>query len=87
MLRDEDEFQAKIAKLSCKLESFEVQKVNEVNVVPKVDELCSICDTIDYSTRDCLTIPAFKEVLHEQVNAFNQLKQSFSTYPNTDNFG
>jgi hypothetical protein len=63
-----DELQAKVAQLTRKLESLELQKVNEVVITPKKEEVCTICDTHEHSTNECPTIPAFREILNEQVS-------------------
>ena len=52
----------------------ELRKVNGINTVPKIDEVCRICETMEHPTNDCPTIPAFKEVLHDQANAMNMVK-------------
>ena len=66
----------------------ESSKVNGVNTVPKIDEDCRICETMEHPTNDCPTIPAFKEVLHYQANFMNLVKISYpSPYLDTYNLG
>ena len=64
-----------MASLTRKLEAMELRKVNEVNTMPKIDEVCRICKTMEYPTNECPTIPAFKEVLPDQANAMNMVKK------------
>ena len=64
----------------------ELRKVNGVNTVPKMDEVCIICETTEHPTNECPTISAFKEVLHDQANAMNMVKKSYpSPYLETYN--
>ena len=66
----------------------ELRKVNGINTVPKIDEVCRICETMEHPTNECPTIPAFKEVLHDQANAMNIVKKSYpSPYSETYNLG
>jgi hypothetical protein len=52
------------------------------------EEVCSICEVIGHTTHECPTIPAFKEVLHEQANAINTYKKHFNfPYSETYNPG
>ena len=76
------------ASLTRKLEAMELRKVNGINTMPKIDEVCRICETMEHPTNECPTIPAFKEVLHDQVNAMNMVKKSYpSPYSETYNSG
>ena len=66
----------------------ELRKANGINTVPKIDEVCRICKTMEHLTNESLTIPAFKEVLHDQTNAMNMVKKSYpSSYSETYNSG
>ena len=78
-LRENDDFQAKIAKLTRKLEAIELKKVNEVTSVPqipsvpmgpKVQEPCIICNDPTHSTINCPNLPQVKGAIQiEQANA------------------
>ena len=77
-----------MASLTRKLEAMELRKVNGINIVPKIDEVCRICETMEHPTNECPTILAFKEVLHDQANAMNMVKKSYpSPYSETYNSG
>lgn len=66
----------------------ELRKVNEVTSMPKMNDVCSICETVGHPTNECPIIPAFKEVLHDQANAINMNKKPFhSPYSETYNSG
>ena len=80
-LREDDDLSARVASLTRKLEAMGLRKVNGINTMPKVDEVCIICETMEHPTNDCPTIPAFKEVLHDQANAMNMMKKSHP-FPN-----
>ena len=54
-----------MASLTRKLEAMELRKVNGVNIVPKIDEVFRICETMEHHTNECPTILAFKEVLYD----------------------
>ena len=80
-LREDDDLSAKVASLTRKLEVMEIRKVNGISTVPKIDEVHRICETMEHPTNECSTIPAFKEVLHDQANAMNMMKKSHP-FPN-----
>ena len=63
----------RVASLTRKLEAMELRKVNEINIVPKIDEFCRIC-AVEHPTNECYSIPTFKELLHDQANAMNMVK-------------
>ena len=77
-----------MASLIKKLEAMELRKVNEVITLPKIDEVCRNCETMEQPTNECPTILAFKEGLHDQANAINMVKKSYlSPYSETYNLG
>ena len=87
-LREDDDLSARVASLTPKLEAMELRKVNGINTVPKIDEVCRICETMEHLTKKCPTILAFNEVLHDQENAMNMVKKSYpSPYSKTYNSG
>ena len=56
--------------------------------MPRIDEVCRICEIMEHLTNECPTIPTFKEVLHDQENAMNMVKKSYpSPYSETYNSG
>jgi hypothetical protein len=86
-LREEDDLNARIASLARKVESMELRKVNEITLVQR-EEVCGICEIMGHATHECPTIPALKEVLHDQANAMNTYKKPFqSPYAETYNPG
>ena len=72
-LKDEHDLQARFATLSRKVEALELKKNNQVKSVQEI--ACLICELKDHSTKDCPTLPSFKECLHEQVNVLNTFKK------------
>ena len=74
-LREDDDLSARVASLTRKVEAMELRKVNGINTVPKIDEVCRICETMEHPTNECPTIPAFKKVFHDQANAMNMVKK------------
>lgn len=40
-----------------------------VKMIDEIPEICDICKLQEYITRNCPTLPAFKDVLNEQANA------------------
>ena len=97
-LRENDDFQAKIANLTRKLEVIELKKVKEVTsvpqvpsvpMVPRVEEPCIICDDLTHSTINCPNLPQVKGAIQiEQANALNYQRKPFnSPYSETYNPG
>lgn len=68
-LKDDIDIQAKLASLARKIESLEMKKSGQLKSIQEM--VCHICDTHDHSTKDCPTLPSFKECLHEQANYVN----------------
>ncbi|XP_026443715.1 uncharacterized protein LOC113343807 isoform X2 [Papaver somniferum] len=77
VLSEEDDLNAKIASLHRKVDA--IQKPNVVKVADSVEHACGICESLEHYTKDCPTIPAFQEVLHDQANAMNTYKRPFSS--------
>lgn len=87
-LKEEDDLRAKLTLLTRKIDAMELKKVNEVHATPTIHESCSICEDNSHSTKDCPTIPAFKEVLMDKSNEVNMVSKPFSgPYSNTYNSG
>ena len=86
-LKDREDLLSQISKLSRKVDTLEVGKRQEVSQVSRIKETCAICGGVEHSTSECPSIPALKEAYHEQVNAFNQPRQSFPPNSNTYNPG
>ena len=65
-----------------------MKNVNEVVVAPPTKRTCGICALVGHSTEECLTIPAFEEVLLEQFNVvFGYQKLYNNPYSETYNSG
>ena len=64
-LREDDFLSARVASLTRKLESMELRKVNGINIMPRIDEICRIYEIMEHPTNECPTITTFKEVLHD----------------------
>lgn len=78
LLKEEDDVNPKIASLMSKFEVMEIGKVNMNRGSEKDEIVCGICECNAHSTKDCSTILAFQEVLHEQANVLNGYKRAFS---------
>ena len=53
-LREDDDLSAKVASITRKLETMELRKVNGVNIVSKIDEVCRICETMEHPIMNVL---------------------------------
>lgn len=74
-LKGTDEFNAKLATIFQKIESF-LTKRGELASKPFVEQACSICDTLGRLTSDYPTILAFREVLNTDVNTVMAIGKS-----------
>ena len=59
-LREDDDLSARVASLTRKLEVMELRKVNGINTMPKIDEVCRICETMEHLTNECLQFQLLK---------------------------
>ncbi|KAL5725012.1 hypothetical protein ACHQM5_008209 [Ranunculus cassubicifolius] len=85
LLKEEDDMSARLASLTRKVEAIEIKK--QTKAKESVESICGICESDAHCTKDCPTIPAFKEVLHDQANAINTYKRPFSqSYNEAYNF-
>jgi len=86
LIREEDDINAKIASLTRKIEAMELQKVNMVKATKIHNSIYDIYESDAHHMKDCPTIPAFKEAIHNQTNATNAYQRPFSLpYSNTYN--
>jgi hypothetical protein len=74
-----EDMSAHIATLTRKVEAIEMSKVGVTKSPKPIEISCEICEAKVHLTKDCPTIPAFKEVLHEQANAANAYQRPFSS--------
>ena len=87
-LSEEDGMNAKVAQLTRRVEEMSLKAPQETPPQPLVEAICAICETIGHPTQECPTIPAFKEMLNEQVNAMGVYKKPYnSPYSETYNPG
>ena len=85
-LREDYDLQTKFASLARKVEALELKKSGQLKFVQ--DIVCQICETNEYLTNDCPTLPSFKECLHEQANALNNFQRpNQNSYSQTYNPG
>ena len=78
LIKEDNDVNTKIASLTRKVEAMELSQAN-IGRVPVIDEsICEICESNAHLAKECPTIPAFKEVLHEQANFANNYKRPFS---------
>jgi hypothetical protein len=64
--------------LTRKVEAIELGKI-ESKAPTFFESSCGICETNSHLTKDCPTILAFQEVLHEQANVANAYRRPFSS--------
>jgi len=64
-IKANNDISARIAKLTRKVEAIELSKVGVAKIPTPIESTCEICEANVHLTKDCPTIPAFKEVLHE----------------------
>uniref|UniRef100_A0A2N9EEQ6 Retrotransposon gag domain-containing protein n=1 Tax=Fagus sylvatica TaxID=28930 RepID=A0A2N9EEQ6_FAGSY len=84
-LKEKDDVNSQIAKLTRKVEAIELGKIKS-KAPTSFESSCGICETNSHLTKDCPTIPAFQEVLHEQANVANAYRRPFnSPYSETYN--
>jgi hypothetical protein len=85
-IKEDDDVNIRLAKLTRKVEAMELTKVDVAKMSAHTESNCGICETNTHLTKDCPTIPAFQEVLHEQANAANAYQRPFnSPYSETYN--
>jgi hypothetical protein len=78
-IKADEDMSARIATLTRKVEAIELSKVVVTKSPKPIEISCEICEATVHLTKDCPTIPAFKEVLHEQANAANAYQRPFSS--------
>ena len=76
-LSQEEDLNTRFASLARKIEAMKIGKVKEIKSVQN-EKICSIYDELGHSTNECPKISLFK-VVHEQVNAMNNLKKPFTS--------
>ena len=65
LVKEDNDVNTKIASLTRKVEAIELSQAN-IGRVPVINEsICEIYESNAHLTKECPTIPAFKEVLHE----------------------
>jgi hypothetical protein len=71
-IKVDEDMSARIATLTRKVEAIELSKVGVTKSHKPIEISCEICEANVRLTKDCPTIPAFKEVLHEHANAYQR---------------
>ena len=85
-LREDHDFQATFAFLTRKVEALELKRNDHVKSVQNIS--CYVCNSTNHSMQDCPTLPALREILHEQVNVVDNFKRPNSNqYSQTYNLG
>ncbi|XP_062178241.1 uncharacterized protein LOC133883038 [Alnus glutinosa] len=78
-IKADEDISDRIATLTRKVEALELSKVGVTKNPKPIEISCEICEANVHLTKDCPTILAFKEVLHEQANAANAYQRPFSS--------
>ncbi|XP_065632127.1 uncharacterized protein LOC136061279 [Quercus suber] len=78
-LKEEDDVNARIVRLTKKVEAIELGKTSEVKKLGPIESSCGMCETNTHLSKDCPTIPAFQDVLHEQANVASAYRRPFSS--------
>jgi len=85
-LREDHDLKAKFASLARKVEALELKRSGQLKYVQEI--MCQIYETNEHSTKDCPTLPSFRECLHEQANALNSFQRpNHNPYSQTYNPG
>lgn len=74
-LRETEEIVARLILLTKKFQDLLTKKQKTIKVIDEVPETCDICELHGLVTRNCPTLPTFKEVLHKKANAFHTVPQ------------
>ena len=78
LIKEDDDVNTKIVNLTRKVEAMKLSKAI-IEKTPIIEEtIREICESNAHLTKECPTIPSFKEVLHEQANFTNNYKRPFS---------
>jgi hypothetical protein len=78
-IKADEDMSARTSTLTRKVEAIKLRKVGVTKSPKPVEISCEICEANVHLTKDCPTIPTFKEVLHEQANAANAYQRPFSS--------
>lgn len=82
-LKEDTDMNTRVEALARKIEAMECQIV-KANKIKEI--VCEICESNAHYTKDCPTVPAFQEVLHDQANFMNNYKKPCSSsYYETSN--
>lgn len=74
ILKEENEVNSKIASLTRKIKTLEMENSN---LDKSSKTVCGTCECDDHLTKDCPTMPVFKGILQEQANAMDPYKRLF----------
>ncbi|XP_021833742.1 uncharacterized protein LOC110773522 [Prunus avium] len=77
-LKEEDGLKAQIAKIAREVETLNSKLLHGINSVSSEEKfnICEICEVIGHATKECPTLPVFRNMLHDHANYINQFKKS-----------
>lgn len=78
-VKEDDDVSACLAKLTRMVKAIELSKLSVEKMSTPIKSNYRICETNTHLTKDCPTIPAFQEVLHEQANMANAYQRPFNS--------
>ena len=87
-LKEEDSLKAQLAAMAREVETLKSKLPKKVNSIARQEifEICEVCCVLGHITKECPTLPAFREMFHDQENFVNQFKKP-STFSETYNPG
>ncbi|RVW81160.1 hypothetical protein CK203_044676 [Vitis vinifera] len=89
MLNEDMDMKAKVATIARRVEELELKKMHEIQAISETQAHvmpCTICQSCDHVVDECLTMPAVREMLGDQVNVVGQFRPNNSaSFGNTYN--
>ncbi|CAL2226294.1 unnamed protein product [Prunus armeniaca] len=69
-LKEEDSLKAQLATMAREVETLKSKLPQKVNSIAsqEIFEICEVCGVMGHVTKECPTLPAFREMLHDQAN-------------------
>lgn len=73
MLGETKDIKTRLITLTIKVEDLLTKRIEMLNPLEEVPEVCNICELQGHIIRNCPTLPAFNEILNEKTNIFNAI--------------
>ncbi|KAI5320943.1 hypothetical protein L3X38_040651 [Prunus dulcis] len=87
-LEEDDSLKSQLATMAREVETLKLKLPPKVNSIAsqEIFEICEVCWLMGHVIKECLTLLALREMLHDQANFVNQFKKP-STFTETYNPG